>query len=293
MRRKTRITLCCFLWATLLFASASSSHAQLRTVEDYGRAVRNGTGATYFDLLRKIFPDAEMGAASSQEATGHLTMPLNHLDGEYRNRVYRAALKINAIESLFLQTGGGRQLLLLVHAQGDDAELTWGELGILALFELEPQVRLLDAADIKADRFSSFWEEQPLLHIGPQADAVMIANYHHNSSQGYLSLTLVSTQANRLRTIFELPTLLNLNYCGNNSTQTPSLAVLKSLRGGHFDISLKIRLVKKADDESCAKATGAYKREFKTVLVWSRTKRKYQSTGRALTVLAALNERNF
>ncbi|HEY6190595.1 MAG TPA: hypothetical protein VIW80_23285 [Pyrinomonadaceae bacterium] len=293
MRRTKLIAFCLSLWGALALIHAGPSYAQVSAVENYGNPVSSGASATYFDLLKKIFPDAEMDAAGSSEAVAHLSIPLDHLFGDYKNRVYRAQMKINAVESLFLQTGGRRRLLLLVHVESDGEQFTWGELGVLALFELEPTARLLDATDIKADRFSNIREEQPVLHISAQADAVMITNYHHNSSQGYLNLTLLGTEGDRLRTIFDFPTLLNLNYCGNNSTQTPTIRVLRASRGGHFNISVKIRLVKEADDESCEKITRGFTREFNSVLVWNSSKRKYESTGNALRRLAQLNERNF
>lgn len=293
MRRKKLIAFCLSLWGALALIYAAPSHAQVSSVDNYGNPVSSGTSATYFELLKKIFPDVEMDAAGGSEAAAHLSIPLDHLFGDYKNRVYRAQMKINAVESLFLQTGGRRRLLLLVHVESDGEQFTWGELGVLALFELEPAARLLDATDIKADRFSSIWEDQPILHISPQADAVMITNYHHNSSQGYLNLTLVGAEGDRLRTVFDLPTLLNLNYCGNKSTQTPTIRVLRGSRNGHFNISVRIKLVKEADDESCEKITRGFTREFNSVLVWNPAKRKYESTGNALGRLARLNERNF
>jgi hypothetical protein len=277
----------------LALVHADVSRAQVAPVDNYREPLHSEASKTYFDLLKQIFPDAEMEAAGGAAASAHQSVPLNHLYGDYRNRVYHAEMQISSVERLFLQSGGRRRLLLLVHAESAGEQFTWGELAVLALFELEPAVRLLDAADIKADRFSGIREEQPLLHISSQADAVMITNYHHNSSQGYLSLTLVGTEGNRLRTIFELPTLLNLNYCGNKSTQTPTINVLRASRGGHFNISVKIRLVKEPDDESCEKITRGFTREFNSVLVWNPAKRRYESTGSALGTLSGLNERNY
>lgn len=295
MRRKTLIALWLSLWGALALIQADISYAQqVVSVDNYENPVIAGTSPTYFDLLKKIFPDVRMDTAGGTDAVANLSIPLKHLHGDYKNRVYRAGMKISGIESLSLQTGGRKRLLLLVHVESDDEQFTWGGLGVLALFELEPAVKLLDATDIKADRFSGIWEDQPLLRTGPQADAVMVTNNHHNSSQNYLNLTMVGMEDDRLRPIFELPTLLNLNYCGNKSTQTPTIAVLRGRRGGgHFNISVKIKLVKEADDESCEKITRGFTREFNTTLVWNQAKRKYESTGSALGRLSRLNESNF
>lgn len=294
MRRKNLIALWLSLWGALALIHADISYAQqVVSVDNYGNPVIAETSTTYFDLLKKIFPDVRMDTAGGSDAVANLSIPLKHLHGDYKNRVYRAEMKISGIESLSLQTGGRRRLLLLVHVESEGEQFTWGGLGVMALFELEPAVKLLDATDIKADRFSGIWEDQPILHTGPRAEALMVTNYHHNSSQNYLSLTMVGTEDDRLRPIFELPTLLNLNYCGNKSTQTPTIAVLRGSRGGHFNISVKIKLVKEADDETCEKPTRGYTRVFNSVLVWNPAKRKYESTGSAIGRLSRLNESNF
>jgi hypothetical protein len=236
-----------------------------------------------------------MDTGGAQDAMAQTSIPLNHLFGDYRGKVYRGEMRISGVYSPGEQKRNRGQLLLLVQAHSDDGELfNWGDISVLALFQLEPTVKLLDAADTQGDRFTSFWEEQPLLAISPQQDAVIIANSHHNSSQGYLGLTLVSAEDNRLRTIFELPTLLNTNGCGNNFSQTPSITVLKgSKNGARSNLSVQVKLVKERDDEGCEKRTAGYTRYYRALLVWNSSQRMYQATGNALTRLARFNEQNY
>lgn len=295
MLRGYRYRLALLVWAALAAISPSSAHAQVSSVTDYASPVRQGTKTTYADLLRKIFPDVEMGSGEGQEATAQTSIPLNHLFGDYRGKVYRGQMRITGVYSPTAQKGIRRQLILLVQANSDDGELfNWGDISILALFQLEPSLKLLDAADTQADRFASFWEEQPLLALGPREDAVIIANSHHNSSQDYLWLTLVSAEDNRLRTIFDLPILLNTNGCGNSFSQTPSIAVLKgSGRGARSNLSVQVKLVKERDDENCEKRTAGYTRYYRSLLVWNSSKRMYEARGNALARLARFNEQKF
>jgi hypothetical protein len=282
------------LWVALALLTASVAQAQVRTVTDYQSPVREGTKTTYLDLLRKLFPDVEMGAGGGADAKAQTSIPLNHLSGEYRGKVYRGEMQISGIYSPGDQRKNRGQLLLLVEAHNDDGgELfTWGDISVLALFQLEPTVKLLDAVDTQADRFTSFWEEQPLLRLNSRDDTVIIENTHHNSSQGYQWLTIVSVENNRLRTIFDLP-LLNEKACGNSFTQTPSINVLKGSKGARPNLSVQVKMVKERDEEGCEKRTEGYTRYYRAVLVWNSSKRVYESRGNALARLARFNKGNY
>ena len=274
--------------------SASVSHAQVRSVDDYRNPVRDGAGATYLDLLKEIFPDVLTASAAGHDATAQTTIPINHLFGDYRDKLYRGEMKIGSIEIHGDQSKDKSRVLMLVHVSSDDGDLfSWGEMSLLALFQLEPTVKLLDAADVQADRFTSFWEERPLLAISSQKDAAIIANSHHNSNQAYLRLALVAQENNRLRTIFELPTLLNGNGCGNSFSQTPHISASRRVKGVRYNISINIKLRKEADDESCEKRTRGFTKYYKALLVWNSSKRRYESRGTALDQLARFNEKNY
>jgi hypothetical protein len=293
MGRRINKTVGLLVGVALALITGSVSQAQVRSVTDYASPVREGSKTTYADLLRKIFPDVEM--SGGQDATAQTSTPLNHLFGDYKGKVYRGKMRITGVHSSAEQNGKQGQLMLLVQANSDDGELfNWGEISVLALFQLEPTVKLLDAMDTQADRFTSFWEEQPRLALGPLEDAVIIANSHHNSSQGYLWLTLVSADDDRLRMIFDMPILLNTNGCGTTFSQTPRIAVLKGGgKGARPNLSVEVKLVKERDDESCEKRTAGYNRYYRALLVWNSSKRMYEARGTALTRLARFNEQNF
>lgn len=294
MRRSACRTVSLLMCGAFALINAVSSQAQVKRVADYHNPVRAGAKTTYLDLLKEIFPDVEMDSAAGHDATAHTSIKLNHLLGDYRGQPYRGEMKINSIESPGDHRRHQSRMLLLIHVGSDDGELfNWGEMSVLALFQLEPVVKLLDAADVQADRFTSFWEERPLLTISPQEDAVIIANTHHNSSQGYLRLALVAPENNRLRTIFELPTLLNTNVCGNSFSQSPSISALRSAKGARYNISINIKLVKEADDESCEQRTRGFTKYYKALLVWNSSKRLYESRGAALDRLSRFNEKNY
>ena len=280
---------------TLILLSASAANAQqVSSVEDY-RAIAGGEGrATYLDLLRMVFPELEDDRTAGRELTARTTIPLRHLAGDYQRKVYRGEMRITGVERLADDGAGEQHLLLLIHAQSDEQDLfERGEISLLALFRMGDSVRLLDAVDAQADRFTSFWEEQPLLSIGPQQNGLLIANSHHNSSQGYLQLTLVTHEQGRLLTIFEFPTLLNMNVCGNTFRQRARLTALRTQRTDRFNLNAQVRMVKEPDGEHCERRTRGYTRQYRALLVWNPAARRYEARGGNLNSLARFNERNF
>jgi hypothetical protein len=262
-------------------------------VTNYEEAVGGGRKTTYLDLLRKIFPDAEMETGPGIDtAVAHRTIPLSHLFGDYKGKVYEGEMKIEQIERLQAKGQNSGHLLLLVHALGPEI-FSWDKISVLALFQLEPSFKLLDAGDVQADQFTSFWEEKPQLQIGPQHEAVIVESDHHNSSQSYLSLTMIATEGGKLKTAFDFPTLLHGNDCGNTFSQTPSVSVMKDVTGAHYNIMVKVKLVKEPDDESCEKRTRGYTRYYESLLVWNSAKRRYETRGRGLDQLARFNQKNY
>ena len=295
MRRKGCRAVGFLFWASLALITPSLTYAQVSSVTNYQDAVGGGTKTTYLELLRKIFPDVEISAAGGLDdaaAIAHKTIPLNHLMGDYKGKIYEGEMKIESIERLPSQAQSQGQLLLLVHVFGPDL-FNWGKISVLALFQLEPTPRLLDAGDVQADQSTSFWDEKPHLRISTQEDAVIVASDHHNSSQSYLSLSLIATGGNKLRMIFDLPPLLNGNDCGNTFSQTPSVNVLREARGAHFNLLVKVKMVKEPDAESCQKRTRGYTRYYQSLLVWNPVKRQYESRDRGLAQLSRFNEKSY
>ncbi|HEV2764834.1 MAG TPA: hypothetical protein VGV38_17770 [Pyrinomonadaceae bacterium] len=289
-RRTSLLVFAASLCALLSFSAPCA--AQVTRVEDFGRPVAPGSKATYLDLLAQIFPVLEI--SDDGRPVAQSSIPLTHLSGDYERTTFDEKLVVVGLEQLRLGNSKGRQLLLLAHAFGD-GETTPGREGIsvLALFRLAPKPQLLDATDVRTDRFTSFWHRQPLLRLGPRSDAVVIANSHHNSSQGYLSLTLVDPVEGKIVTLFDLPTLLDLNACGGTLRQTARLTPLPSPRRARPDILVQIRVAKSRDDGSCGPRTPAFTRHYRARLVWHDANGRYYERGRDLERLSKFNEKNY
>ncbi len=275
---------------TLVIISVPSSQAQISSETDFQSKVVAGKSATYLDLVRKVFPD--VGRNSSDGAIAHKSIALSHFFGDYKDIIYQEEMKITGVENPGAQTRNHGQVLVLIHVNSDSGGLSaWNELSILTLFELEPSVKLLDAVDIQADKFSGFWDEGPVIQIGAQTDAVIISNGHHNSSQGYQSLTVVAPINDRLRNVFDLPVVLSSNDCGNNITQTAKIDSIKAAGNARFNLSVNIKSIRNPDDASCEKRVKGYTQSYKSMLVWNTAKGKYLDSGVELDKLEKFNKK--
>lgn len=277
-RGRSQLLLC----AVLALACAAHARAQ------------EGTEA---ELLRQIFPDLSEDKAADGGALARTSIPLRHLFGAYPPKVYSGPVSV--IPAGRFPLGGGR-LLLVVRAwpaEGGDREaFEWGELTVLALYGAGDggAARLLDAADVQGDRHTALWEKSPVLSIGPGRKAFVVAASHHNSSQGYLSLSLVAAEGGRLRHLFDLPTLLDSNACGDAVNETATLTPLKAAtRSGRYDLQVSVRVVKAPDPASCGTRTRGYTRRYRARLVWNPSKQRYEARGQALRRLARFNEQRF
>ena len=292
MRNRTTFLLALAPALSLLLSLGVPCFAQVVRVEDYSKQVAPGSKATYLDLLNKIFPGVEL--TDDGRAAAHSSIPLTHLFGDYERVSFDEKLVVVGVERLRLTNAKQRHLLLLVHAFGDGESESGREgVSVLALFRLAPTLQLLDATDVRADRFTSFWHSQPLLRLGPSSTAVVIANSHHNSSQGYLGLTIVAPVGGRLVTLFDLPTLLDLNACGGTLRQTARLTPLTRPRRTRADILVRVRVAKSRDDGSCGPRTPAFTRHYRARLVWNDAKHTYEPRGQDLERLSKFNEKNY
>lgn len=280
------------LWSLLALALCPSSPAQVAQVEDLTERVRPGSKTTYLDLLLKVFPG--LRAPDGTMPGAGRSVPLSHLFGDYRGVVFEGLLPVHRVERLWIRSGGRRRLLLLAHVGAPDVGEA-RDLAVLALFALEPDARLLDAKDVQSDRFAGFWDAQPRVRLAPGDEAVVIANSHHNSSQNYLGLTLVAPDRDRLRILYDLPTLLDLNDCDGRLTQTARLTPLRRPARTRPDILVQVRVRKTAPDPACDPPRRArpYVRHYRARLVWNDAERKYAARGDALTRLSRFNEQNY
>jgi hypothetical protein len=262
-------TICGLLFFFLLPIDGTANQSgKVFNVENFQTPLSDDSPVTYLDLVKKVFPDARADTLTGAEADK--SIELDHLFGDYRKRVFEGDMSINRASVLRIRNSGASQLLLLLDVSSEDGSFfQWGGMSVLALFSVDQGMRLLDAVDVQADRFTFFPEKQQVLRIHPHQDAVLIVNHHFNSGDSYLAYSLIAFVDNRLRDVFaKMPLLTGDNHCGTNFTETPHFTVLTAPLKGHRNLLLKIRLRKLADGAACERREPAFARDFDYLLVW-------------------------
>jgi hypothetical protein len=269
----------------LLTCPAAASAQTVINLDGFEASVPGNSRITYLDLVRKVFPDAREKEDGGGLQAGK-SVAISHLFGDYKERLIEGVMSIDGASALRIKNGGGHQLLLLIEVSSrDDALFQWGGMSVLALFSTAGEAKLLDAVDVRADRFTFFAEQQPLLRIHPERDAVLVVNHHFNSGDGYLAYSLIAFVDNRLKDVFEeMPLLVGDNHCGTNFTETPRFKVLNNPAGGYSRLRLTITLRKEAGGPTCERPTKGYTRYFNYLLAWQPSRKRYvagaDATGR-------------
>jgi hypothetical protein len=284
-----------FIVCTPLFAllALGSLRAEARSPggepsQDVGLSspVESGSGTIYFDLLRELFPDLQADGAA------HRSIPFRSLSEPRRREAVTGDITFE-FKPYWFKSEGGRLLLLWVDvkAEGANAGTPYeGEADVLAVFRLRPGVKLLDAVDVKTDRFTGFWKDRPLFPLGPRDDAFIVYSTHSNAGESYTSLDLLFVDAGRLKTVAS-QFLYETEGCGASYDETPSFQTAADPGHKYPKVLLKVKLTKKPDEETCERPTRGYTRYYQGLYRWDAAKGRYVSNSRQLDSLDRFNER--
>jgi|GEM_PF-3501429 len=267
-----RLSLCLLVF--IFLSSAVLAQTKTRLVENLLMPVEEDSQTTYLDLLRLIFPDAEPDAATGVVAKRSIA--LHHVSGDDEGKVYEGEMTISTAEMAWVKAYGRRRLLMLIDVGTEQGIFTWGDMHVLAVFELKDKPVLKDAVDVQTDQLVFFDERQPVLAVSTETDAYLIANHHFGGGAGYLNLTLISLVKDKLRVILDkIPTLTNDSQCGNNHEEKASLTLADNPPSGFGNITVNLTRTWRADGAECARKTRAGTKNFVHRFVWNERQQKY------------------
>ena len=267
-----------------------SNSATLQT-KDLSSPVLKGSKTTYFDLLRTLFPDLEVDPAQPGVAVAHTTVPIKHIGEPGDKTVLEGDFEIKDLKVRQV-ISQGRGLLLscidLSAEKANEATPYEGEASVLAVFSLESTIKLLDAMDIKTDRFTDFWGEHPMFRLNPQNDAFVVYSTHWNAGESYNDITVLFVDQGRLKIIASLFTF-DTQGCGANIIQTPFFRPLHDTRRKYPNILARVKVKKVEDSQECDRRTRGYTRYYRAIYHWNSTKAQYESGSRQLERLDNFN----
>lgn len=165
-----------------------------------------------------------------------------------------------------------------------------GEAVVLAVYGLEPRARLLDAIEIKTDRFTGFWEDRPAFRLDSRNDALVVYSTHWNAGESFVSIDMLFVDAGRLKKVASL-FVYNTQGCGAGFTETPHFRAVADPGRKYPRVLLKVKLKREPDGPECERRTRGYTRYYEGVYRWNAARGRYESNSRQLDRLDEFNQR--
>jgi len=255
--------------------------------QDLSAPVRAGSKATYFELLRELFPDLK------PDATAGRTVLIGSLSEPLERKPIEGDIKFE-FKHQWINSGGRRLLLLWVDLTAERANEGTpyeGEAVVLAVYDLEPRAVLLDAIEIKTDRFTGFWEDRPAFRLDSRNDALVVYSTHSNAGESYLSIDMLFVDAGRFKRVAGL-FLYNTQGCGAGYTQTPTFRAVADPARKYPRVLLKVKLKREPGGPECGRSRAAgYTRVYSGLYRWNNARGRYEGRSRQLDRLDEFNRR--
>jgi len=267
-------------------AEARSSCGDNSQDVELSSPVRSGSRTIYFELLRELFPDLQ------RDATAHRSIPFRSLSEPRQSEAVTGDIKFE-FKPYWFKSEGRRLLLLWVSLKAEGANEGTpyeGEADVLAVYSLEPRVRLLDSLDVKTDRFTGFWKDRPVFQLDSRSDAFIVYSTHWNAGESYTSLEMLFVDAGRLKTIAS-QFLYETQGCGASYTERPEFRAVADAGRKYPKVLVSVKLRKKPDEAACEHPTRGYKRYFRGLYRWNALKGRYESRSRQLESFDKFNEK--
>jgi hypothetical protein len=274
------------IWAATALTAASPAPQS----PDPRSAVKTGSRTTYLDLLRRLFPDAAYDTAK-QEVHAHRSVKIRNVVEGQEPTELDSDITISNLAPTWIKNNGQSVLLVLITVAAKDANEATpyeGETTILAAFDVETEIRLIDALEVQTDRFAGLWEKQPLLHLSNDHDAVVVHNTHFNAGESYDAYTVLFLDSGTFSVISDI-TLLSTQGCGASYTETPAYLTVPRAGRAYPDVNLRVTLTKAADGKECQRRTAGFTRAYAATYTWDAKKHAYVGDVRGLAALDRFN----
>ncbi len=269
----------------LLLGAFGATAAQPLLLPEPTDALAAGEGRTYLDLLQLVVPGI---AISGRTYSGGQPIGMRHLHSGDEDDVDLVPTGFLGLAALPLRSGGMDRLALLVDFGATEYSLGFA---ILALFDVEGEPRLLDAADVASGRWTSFMEPVRL-SLGAGDDLLVTQSTHHNSSQGYATAALILVRNDRFELVDTIDTFSDRD-CAFERDQ--NLTIGRSAGDIRADIVASVTelTTRTADDCNDGNIHEPGSRTITVVYRWDAPAQRYRPDSDAFVVLARENEERF
>jgi hypothetical protein len=220
---------------------------------------------------------------------GHKTIPIKHLSENTAAEALEGDIKLETFVPLWIKSDGRRVLLLDIDLSAEAANQGTpyeGESNLLAAFVVEPSVKLLDAIDMKTDRFSGFWEEGRVFQLTAQSDAFVVDSSHSNAGESYEDITVLFLNRNRFETS------QTYSFSTRRLWSDVYRDTFISCAARQYEISKRSRDCEGKEGSGSTRVRSPHGRWVKTyqaVYQWNRCKGEYRTTSPQLRALDRFN----
>lgn len=249
---------------------------------------------TYLDLARHFVPDIQ---PSDSGYVGKTLTPTRHIAGkQFDNDGREASFGFYDISTVTMHADGKERLLVLFDLA--QASSSPDGVAILALYDITKEIRLLDAADIGFDQ-STYFFDQALMPVAPGSDVILSMSTHFNSSQTYVTQSMIMVRDDRLQLI-DTASLFNEKLCTVEKQQNIRYAANPGAADPgagkpYAPITAFVTETTTPTGADCGSETipplGG--KEFRVVYRWDVTSGRYVKDSDALEKLAKANEQRF
>ena len=260
--------------------------AEPASFPDLTDALPGAQNRTYGYLVRLVVPGIDNGDAA---AAGVGVITVRHISGQDMTAVTPVSVETPRIAAIPLRSGGKDRIALLINLGESEHEVS--DFVILALFDIGGDPRLLDAAHVGFNRFTSF-SEPSLLSVRVADDLLMTRGTHSNSNQAYATTALILVHDDRLKLVDTISTFDD-RACAFERTQR--LDIRQGEVAPFSDIVATVTELTATGVEECGDAS-ALEPGSRTITVtyrWDAAGQVYRPDTDAFDVLARENEARF
>ncbi len=248
---------------------------------------------TYRVLLEKIFHGIQKDKKGNVMALS--TIPIRNALNSSSKLEYMDTLEIPIPIPIMIKSAGKSLLLLECEIIKYDKESPnfFYKAIVLGLFNPHSG-KLLDRATVEIGPVDETYIDD-IQALSLQQDAIVIYNFHHNSSQGYNHYSFISVVNNRLKKVFDFLILNDRRECQEIKFDPPKYIFSKNSikQFGDVWITLTETKIKNPDDYNCEGKKRTSVKKYKAHLIWDNRKKTYINQFKDFARLYKQNQANF
>lgn len=232
---------------------------------------------TYFQALKEIYPDLQSNGSATRMSAIRIETP-GQDESAKPGDVVKASQgedfrldKFSRTSLVYNLSQNANSIQLVILSDGGEKRPT------LALFDLKPQLKLIDLVDVDFDRWVSMGNF--LFTVKENSPFFFLVDSHHNSSQWYVRNSSWIILNQKLHLVYDGPDLSGQRMESQDCRTQAEIKKIKPLatqHAGFVDISLELSRSKICTNQKTGKDIRLHEKIYPAILIWDADKNKYK-----------------